>query len=195
MQDKEQREEIRLWTNKDKLESALMAGIHGAPELKKAEKARHLGEFRERIIKLLTVKQVTEPFIYSEIIAALQNEKAARLIINGAVNKHSTEKYRRLAASFNKPCTVINDPKLIGETGLVVASDDAVGNGTIEVEDRKTRLKRLGLSELLIAAVGKKICKECQQKIRKLDPGEAVNYRTLSWVDRLLGENCSAHPE
>jgi hypothetical protein len=126
-------------------------------------------------------------------VKALQNINATKMIISGAVNARFSGKYRKLASKMKKPCTVINDPEFKGEVGLIIASKEAVDNATIEVESRKTRLKRLGLSETLIGAVGKKVCAKCYHKILQVAPREAANYCPLSWADRLLGEHCPAH--
>lgn len=193
MQQRINREEISEWAKKDRLEGTLLAGIHGAPELKRDEKAYHLGEFRERVIKLLSKEQAAEPIIYPEIVEALQDEKAAKMIISASIGKRNAEKYRELAASLNKSCTVINDPQFKGEAGLIVAGEGAVDKDDIMVEARKVRLGRLGLPEKLIGAAGKKICRECRQRIIHADPREAGNYRSLSWADHLLGARCPAH--
>lgn len=188
-----QREAIHTWAQKNELERSLLAGFHGVPELKKDEKIYFLGEFKERVIKLLTKRQVAEPIIYPEIVKALQAKNAAKMIISGAIDNRLSDKYRKLASKMKKPCTVIHDQQFKGDVGLIIASEKAVDNTTIDVEFRKARLKRLGLSEKLIGAVGKKICRKCYQKLLQLAPQEAANYSTLSWTDRLLGEHCPAH--
>ena len=44
-----QREAISAWLKKDELEKAISIGLHGAPELRRDEKRRYLGEFSERV--------------------------------------------------------------------------------------------------------------------------------------------------
>lgn len=190
-----QGEAIGVWARKSELERALLGGIHGAPELKRDERIHYLGEFKERIIKLLTKRQVAEPVIYSEIVKALQDRNATKMVISGAVDSRLANKYRKLAAKMKKPCTTIHDPELKGEAGLIVVGREATGAANIEVEPRKKRLKKLGLPGKLIDAAGKKICRKCYQKILRSAPKEALNYSELSWADRLLGEHCTAHHE
>ncbi len=187
-----QREQIGSWVNKDALEKALEMGMHGVPEIKHDEKMHYLGEFRERIIRLLTKKQVTEPGVYPEILESLKDQRAVRLVINGDINYRSVEKYRNLADKIGKACTVVRDPDMIGNTGLVVVSGDAVDIADIVVPDRKTKLVRLGVQTALANAAGEKVCDKCYRKIIGADPGEAINYRKLTLADRFWGGHCVA---
>ncbi len=187
-----QREEIRSWVNKDALSKALEVGMHGAPEIKHDEKMHYLGEFRERVIRLLTKEQVTEPGVYPEILESLKDQRAAQLVISGDINYRSVEKYRSLADKIGKTCTVVRDPDMIGNTGLVVVSDDAVDIADITVPDRKTKLGRLGVQTALVNAAGENVCDKCYKKITEADPGEAINYRKLTLADRFWGGHCPA---
>lgn len=189
------KESVQAWNQKDDLSRALLVGMHGAPELKKDEKAYHLGEFKERIIKMLTMEQAAEPVIYPEIEQALQEKAAAKMLISGAVKNDYADKYRRLAEKYKKPCTVIHDPKLKGEAGLAIVSEEAADSETIYVESRESKLKRLGLSEKLIRAAGKKLCRKCYSELVQSAPAEAANYGRLSFFDMLTGEKCAAHDE
>ena len=67
----------------NELEQRLMVGLHGTPELKHSEKMQHLGQFRERIIRLLTKDQVDDSHVYPEIEEALKEPRASRLHLNG----------------------------------------------------------------------------------------------------------------
>lgn len=121
----------------DNPEQRLSIGMQGAPELKREEKKVYLGQFRERIIRILSKKQVAQKFIYPEIIEALKHKQSSRLLINGELWDDLTDKYIALARQVKKPYTMIHDPELKGETGLVVISDDAVDIEDIEVENRE----------------------------------------------------------
>lgn len=175
---------------KSELEKTLITGFYGAPQLKPEERKQYLGEFRERIIKLLTKKQVMEQVIYSEILEALKDKRAVKLIINGEIDSCFTDKYEKMAEDLQKPCTILHDPDLKGETGLIVVSNDAVDIEDIQVENRETKLKKLGIPPELIHAAGKKICKNCFDKIVKADPNEAKNYQLITLKDRFWGEQC-----
>ena len=119
--------------NMDPSMQRVAAGIHGIPELKRDEKINYLGEFRERIIRRLTKKQVAEKSIYPEIEKALSHRESSRMLINGSLSPQFTDKYLKLARKMKKSYTVIHDPELTGETGLVVVSNDAVDIQDIDV--------------------------------------------------------------
>ncbi|GEM_PF-298832 len=189
----DQSKDISRMVQKDKVEQALLVGLHGAPELKYDEKVQYLGEFRERIIKKLTTAQVREKGIYSEILQALEDPRADKLIINGSINYRVIEKYKSLAARCKKISTVRSDPSFQGDTGLIVISDEAVDIQDIEVEDRSSRLRRLGIPLALIEAAGQKVCKDCMEQIAEADEYEKINYRQLTWIDRLTGDTCPGH--
>lgn len=180
------------WASMSPAEQALAVGIYGPPELKRDEKLHHLGEFRERVIRLLTKAQVAEPTIYSEIVEALKDERAVKLLINGDLADYFTRKYEKLADGLCKPSTVLRNPELRGNVGLAVVADDAVDVEEIAVMDRKERLGRLGLPEPLVDAVGGKVCSRCLEKIEQADPNETVNYQRMVWADRLFGISCKA---
>ena len=178
---------------KDKVEQALLVGMHGAPEWKQDEKAQYLGEFKERVIKKLTKEQVQEQGMYPEIFQALQEQRADRLIINGNIQYHAIEKYKMLATRCQKGSTVRSDPGFQGDTGLIVASDEAVDVEDITVENRGSRLARLGVPLALIEAAGQKVCSTCMSQITEADEQEQINYRRLTWLDRLSGDRCPVH--
>ncbi len=190
-----QREQVGSLVHKDLLDKALEVGMHGAPEIKHDEKMHYLGEFRERVIRLLTKEQVAEPGVYPEIVESLKDQRATKMIICGDINYRLVEKYRRLAARINKTCIVIHDPEMKGNTGLVVVSDDAVDIADIAVPDRKTRLATLGVPEAIAGAAGEKVCDMCYKKITEADPGEAINYSRLTLADCFWGEHCIACKE
>jgi uncharacterized protein YueI len=188
-----EKEDSNKWGQKDPLEQALLAGIHGAPELKHDEKLLYLGEFKERVIKKLTEGQVTEKAIYPEIFQALQDRKADQLVINGSINSSYITKYKELATRLHKTYTVRSDMAFQGDTGLLVISDQAVEKQDMDVENRRDRLQRLGVSTALIEAAGQKVCKECLSKITAADENERINYQQLTWIDRLAGDRCPVH--
>jgi uncharacterized protein YueI len=116
--------------SKSELEKALERGMYGVPELKQEEKNAHLGCFRERVIKALTKKQVEEPGIYKEILEAIKDPRAKRLIVTNDVKLSFAMDYINLAQKNNLEFTLVNGQNFTGEIGLVVVSDTAV-----DVED------------------------------------------------------------
>lgn len=188
-----QSEVISNWGKKDSIKQTLLVGIHGMPEFKHDEKIYYLGEFKENVLRVLSKQQVSEAGIYPEILQALDDERGKKMIIDGSIDILFTEKYKKLASRVNKPYTVRNNPEFKGTTGLLVVSDDAVDRLEITVKERSLRLKELGIDSVLINAVGKKICKECWEKIIEADPTESANYQELTFLDRISGERCPGH--
>lgn len=181
------------FAGKSELERTLQAGIHGAPELRHEEKTQYLGEYRERVLVVLTRSQVGEPVVYPEIEAALKNPKAAFMVVHGEISGKALEKYKKLAQAYGKPVTARNDDEFSEETGLVVAAREAVDAEQVEVEGRKEKLLKRGLPEQLIDAAGEAVCKDCYRQVKELAPEETANYRLISPISRMLGEQCPGH--
>jgi uncharacterized protein YueI len=118
----------------NEVEQRLMTGIHGAPELRRDEKLQYLGEFRERVLKVLSKEQMKNLQPYPEIETALKDPRSSRLLLNGDLDYDFRAKYLKLAHKYAKPYTIINDPELKGDTGLAVISEHAVDADNVEVE-------------------------------------------------------------
>lgn len=185
-----QKEAAGAWLNRSDLEKALAAGLHGAPELGRDEKKRYLGEFRERVFRLLSRKQVVEPGIYPAISEALKDKRVHRMVINGDIDFHLTDKYSKLAQKAGKEVTIVSDPEFTGDTGLVLVGKEALDIDEIAVEDRKTSLARAGVPEKITEAAGKKLCEKCFKKILEAAPEEKPNYRQINLIDLICGEHC-----
>ncbi len=175
---------------KTELEKRVEQGIYGSPELKQEERSNYLGEFRERILKALTKNQVEEPGVYSEIMGALRDPQASKLVMRRDVDLDRARDYLELAQNEKVAFKRVDSPKLKGDIGLVVASSRAVDVENILVPERKHRLKDLGFSDRLIQGVGGKLCSACWQDLESKYPEELVNYRRIRWVDRLIGIEC-----
>lgn len=185
-----QKEAAGAWLNRSDLEKALSAGLHGAPELGRDEKKRYLGEFRERVFKTLSRKQVVEPGVYPAISEALKDKRVHRMVINGDIDFHLTDKYSKLARKAEKEVTIVSDPEFTGDTGLVLVGKEALDVEVIAVEDRKTSLARAGVPEKVIEAAGKKLCEKCLKQVLEAAPEEKPNYGQINLVDSLCGEHC-----
>lgn len=125
----------RNLANKTELERTISAGIQGAPELKHDEKIRYLGEFRERILKALTKGQVMKNSIYPQISEALTDKRASKMLLNGDIAFKFREKYQKIADQLDCPFTIIHDPELKGDIGLVISCDRAIDVENIYIED------------------------------------------------------------
>lgn len=181
--------------SKTKLEEVIEQGIYGPPELKSEEKIRYLGEYRERILIALTKDQVEEPGVYPEVISALRDIRASKLVMRRDVDLERARDYLDLAKKMKIAFKRVDSPKLKGDIGLVVASSSAVDIPEIITKDRNSRLLELGLSETLIKAVGKKICNKCWSKLATNYPEELINYRRITWIDSIIGTKCPACAE
>lgn len=134
MTDDLEKDIIHNYSNKSELERTLTAGMCGPPEIKKEEKLHYLGVFKERVLKFLTKKQVKDTMLYSEIIMALRDKRAKVLLISGDISINARQKYQQQARELGIKYTVIFDPLLKGDIGLIVACDDAVDVEDISVK-------------------------------------------------------------
>jgi uncharacterized protein YueI len=128
-------EALKCFTQKTELERTLAVGLQGPPELKLEEKRLFLGEFRERVLVALTKAQVMSNTVYREIKEALQDKRAAKMLIHGEIAYKYREKYQKLAAETDKSFTIVHDPNLKGAIGLAVISEQAVDQEDILVKD------------------------------------------------------------
>lgn len=128
-----QRHQIASLSKKSRLEQALTIGVDRVPEIKREEKMLFLGEFRERVIRKLSKKQVANPSIFPEIQEALKDKRTIRMLINGDLSYKFTKKYIKLAKEVGKPFTTIHNSELKGDTGLVVISDQAIDIQNIDI--------------------------------------------------------------
>lgn len=177
--------------DKSELEQILLTGIHGTPELKREERRLLLGIFRERVLKTLTFAQIAEPGTYPEINDAIRDPRAKRLLISRKANLAAAAEYIRLAREQGLAFTTVDSPEYKGNVGLVVAAEEAVDVEDITVPDRSQILQRLGIPQSIINAKGKKICPQCWNLLKEKAPQELNNYKKMSWLDKLLGIECS----
>lgn len=110
----------------DELEKALFTGIHGSPELKKAEKLQYLGEFRERVLKAITKAEAAAKQLNVEVEAAINDPRAQAIIIHGDLSAQEYGKYKELADRRSLDFTIRYDPEFTGDIGLIVVTDEAV---------------------------------------------------------------------
>lgn len=176
--------------HKSALEQAVLAGIYGPPELKKEERQYFLGQFRERVIKVLTFEQIAEPGTYPEIREAMGHPLARRLIVSRRAILSESQEYIHLAREYNLAFTTVDNPDYKGPVGLVVAAEQAVEAKEITIPSRRERLLAAGIPEAVIEATGQRLCKPCLELLKEKAPQEVKNYRRENFVDRLLGNQC-----
>ena len=176
--------------HKSKLEERVLVGIYGQPELKKGEKNRYLGEYKERVLKYLTYQQVVEAGTYPEILEAIRHSAAQKLIIDRKVNLESAQDYINLARDNNLQFKRVSSPDLVGDIALVVVSDRAVEVKNRKVLSREEQLKRKGIADQIIKNVGARLCDQCWLQLTQKAPEELINYQKLSWLDKITGHKC-----
>lgn len=181
------------YSGKSEMERTLQAGLQGAPRLKPEEVSHYLGEFRERVLRVLTKSQVGESILYPEIEEAVKHPKAKLMVLQGGQMEQAVAKYQKLAEANGISVTYRRDEEFTGEIGLVVASGDAVDIQEVDVEYRQERLLQKGLTEQLIRAAGQAVCKDCYARIREAAPEELEHYRQMNPLSRLFGEKCPGH--
>lgn len=120
--------------NKSELDKAIIAGAFGPPELKKDERLRYLGFFRERVVQAITFDQLKTLPGKKAIEKALNDKKAFEL----AVRSECRSEAMPLISLANKKgvsFTVVNNPKFIGEVAIVVVAKEAVDVPKVMAED------------------------------------------------------------
>lgn len=175
---------------KSKLEDKVLEGVYGKKELKKSEKDYYLGEFKERVIRYLTVQQVLEKGTYPEIFEAIKSPDASKLIIDREIDLSAANEYVKLAAENNLTFKRVDSPDFKGDIGLVVVSDHAVDYKNRKVLTRKERLQAKGISDKIIENPGARLCKKCWQELEEKAEEELRNYRKMTFIDRILGAKC-----
>lgn len=176
--------------DKSKLEKKVEEGLYGEPEFKKEEKNRFLGEFEERVIRYLDYDQVVEPGTYPQILEAIKHPQAKKLIIDRKVEDERSRDYIELARENNIKFKRVDSPEFKGDIALVVVGEEAVDVNKREVSNRKERLQEQGISDKIIENAGRKLCADCWQELKEKAPQELINYKKMSWMDKLGGTSC-----
>ncbi len=190
MEEKVREEALKKQQDKSELEQTAARGVQGGLELKKEEKRKFLGEFKERVLIALTRAQVEEAGTYPQVMEGIKDPEAEKIVIDREVDMNSAREYIRLAQEYNISFKKVGSPEFEGEIGLVVVSDQAVDREEIFVKSREEYLRDKGIPNDLITAQGEKLCADCYQLIAQKAPEELDNYKQLSWFDKLLGKKC-----
>lgn len=118
-----EREALQHWLEKSDLEKAVSLGTSGGLELGKEETAYYLGEFPDRVILDLTLKEASNSEGLSKVKAALSNPEAKAVILHGDASAELEIQYIKLAQEYGCSCTVRHNPEFKGKVGLIVVSD------------------------------------------------------------------------
>jgi len=119
------------------LDDYINKGVYGEKEIKKEEKIRFLGTFRERIIAVLTNAQVRESGVYKEIEELMKKHKEAKLLLNGEINYNDLSKYIKMANKHKIPFSIYDHQEYTTDIGLVLAFDYAIDKKDIFIKRKK----------------------------------------------------------
>lgn len=100
---------------------------------KQSERSQYLGELRERVLRALDFQQAKSDKVYPEILSAIKDPRASRLLIHHKVPIKLGSRYEKPAKQSGLAVTYVSDPGFRGSIGLLVASDDAVDVADISV--------------------------------------------------------------
>ncbi len=113
------------WEDRSELERTVYTGAHGTPELRRQERRRHLGHFRERLLEAVTWKQLRSEHGQSRIRKALEDPRAVELVIHSHVRSQAMPLIKE-AQKQGVDFTVVDNPKYEGKIAVVVAAGEAV---------------------------------------------------------------------
>lgn len=120
---------------KQSVDEIIMNGIKGAPEIKKDEKNKYLGTYRERVEIVLTTGQVMRANIYSDVANILKNTSNIDLLLNGDISYQYLSKYIQIANNNQVPFSIVQNNESDTEIGLVVANKSAIDKKFISIKE------------------------------------------------------------
>lgn len=120
---------------KQTVDEIIMNGIKGTPEIKKEEKNKYLGTFRERVELALSNGQVMKPTIYTEVENILKNTKNIQVFLSGDVAYQYLSKYIQLANKYRVPFSIVQNNESNTDIGLVIANKTAVDKESIFIQE------------------------------------------------------------
>lgn len=131
------KDELRGWLSrqreKTELEQIVEAGVYGVPEIGLEEKRRFLGEFRERVIKVLRRDQLTDDGRPNREFADAMKHPAARRLVVRSDAVRQAGSYLRLAREHQLGFKTVSQPDLQGDVVMLIAADKAVNEQDIWV--------------------------------------------------------------
>ncbi|WP_429896439.1 YueI family protein [Heyndrickxia ginsengihumi] len=127
-----------ILTGKKELDDYLQQGIYGEKELLPEERRKFLGTLRERIVLALTVKQVREKHIRSEVIDCLREHPKAKILLNGTIDYDFLSKYIQAAETYNIPFSIVERKDTKTDIGFVLAYDYAIDQENIYLASNET---------------------------------------------------------
>ncbi len=115
---------------KSELEQILSVGLSGTPELKREEKMRYLGFFRERIVEAVTFRQLGCEAAKNALLKAIHDPRSAELVVHQRVSS-LVMPYLLVARKKGVDFTIAANPKFIGDVAVLIAAREAVDVPTL----------------------------------------------------------------
>lgn len=127
--------------NKKTVDDILQEGIHGAKEIKPAERKEFLGTIRERVVVVLTQAQVLQKQIPNGFMDLLKTNKDAKLYLNGHINYSHLSKFVKAADELGIQFKIVTNKEYNSPNGLVLAYDHAINNENIMLMEQSAENK------------------------------------------------------
>lgn len=125
---------VKNMVNKN-VDDYLQEGIHGQKQNKPEERNMYLSTLRERVEIALTIGQVMQSNVYTEVANSMRTSQSLQLFVNGSISYPHLSKYIKLANEKNVPFTIVQNKGTHTPIGLVLAHSTAVDKEQIYVED------------------------------------------------------------
>ncbi|EEL29028.1 hypothetical protein bcere0018_19900 [Bacillus cereus Rock1-15] len=125
---------VKNMVNKN-VEDYLQEGIYGQKQNKPEERNMYLTTLRERVEIALTIGQVMQSNVYSEVAGSMRSSQSLQLLLNGGIAYPHLSKYIKLANEKNVPFTIVQNKDTKTPIGLVLTHATAIDKERIYVED------------------------------------------------------------
>ncbi|RSU06557.1 hypothetical protein CBF30_09940 [Vagococcus entomophilus] len=127
---------VFLMAEKD-VQDYLEKGLYGAPQLKPEEKKKFLGNFRERVILVITMKEMMEKNPLDTVKNVIEKYPDHQLYLNGDLDGALQAEYLKVAKQLNCPFRFVTTQGSTTEetTGLVYAASYAMHLENIQLAD------------------------------------------------------------
>ncbi|WP_273123254.1 YueI family protein [Bacillus weihaiensis] len=119
--------------DKSKVNDYIQQGIYGKREINPDERRKFLGTLRERVVVVLSKKQVREKGTYEEVEELMKKNQEATLFLNGTMNYSFLSDYIKLANKVGTKFLISTDKEHETDLGLVLAYDYAIDKEKIYI--------------------------------------------------------------
>ncbi|MEW9123144.1 MAG: YueI family protein [Thermotaleaceae bacterium] len=170
--------------NKNELEKYIDFALGGAPEIKREEKRRWLGEFRERVIFALTYDQIQRKEAKKVVEEKIKDRDVKRIVLHMDISPEIAGIFMELAKNYDVDYRSIDSPELKGDIALLLASDDAVDREQVMMEDMPL------LPDKFYHAKSKKLCKNHMEELKEQAPLFVDDFEEVTFFDKMVGIKC-----